>query len=504
MRTRVFLNNSISTAILQIITMISGFIIPKIMLTEYGSEINGLVTSISQFLAYFNIIEAGFASAAVFSLYKPIANKNNFEINSILSATKGFYYKIGRYYLLLVLVLALIYPLFIKVTQLTKFEVGILIFVLGCSGALNFFLMSKYRVLLTATQKIYILSFANISYIVLNTLIIAVMAFFNFNIIILKAVALCSVFLRSLILYIYVKKNYKYVRYDAEPNINALSNRWDAMYQQILGSIQSGAPVIIATFFTSLKQVSVFSIYNMVFIGIYGVLSIFSSGLSSSFGDVIARGEKKTLQKAYNEFEYSYYMIISIIYACILILIMPFIKIYTHGITDIEYYYPIIGFLFTLNGLLYNLKTPQGMIVISAGMYKETRIQVSIQGLIIVIGSIIFVQFWGLTGILLGMCLSNLYRTLDLLFFVPRNITSLRVSSTFLRMIRVFVVIALCYLPFIFISIETVNFFEWFVKGILIFIYSTIVTVTVNFIAERDTFNNVLSRIFSLYKKKKF
>ena len=66
-------------------------------------------------------------------------------------------------------------------------------------------------------------------------------------------------------------------------------------------------------------------------------------------------------------------------------MIMPFIRIYTAGVTDINYNEPLVGFLFVLNGLLYNLKTPQGMLVISAGMYKETRIQTTIQGAIVVI-----------------------------------------------------------------------------------------------------------------------
>ena len=61
------------------------------MLTVYGSEINGLVTSISQFIGYFSLVEAGLASAAVYSLYKPLAEKDTKGINAILSASRHFY-----------------------------------------------------------------------------------------------------------------------------------------------------------------------------------------------------------------------------------------------------------------------------------------------------------------------------------------------------------------------------------------------------------------------------
>ena len=45
--------------------MIAGFITPRFMLTAYGSEINGLISSILQFISYFNLVEAGLSSAAV-------------------------------------------------------------------------------------------------------------------------------------------------------------------------------------------------------------------------------------------------------------------------------------------------------------------------------------------------------------------------------------------------------------------------------------------------------
>ena len=64
-RTKKFLYNSISTAFYQMVVMIAGFITPRFMLINYGSEINGLVSSINQFITYFNLVEAGLGSAAV-------------------------------------------------------------------------------------------------------------------------------------------------------------------------------------------------------------------------------------------------------------------------------------------------------------------------------------------------------------------------------------------------------------------------------------------------------
>lgn len=140
----------------------------------------------------------------------------------------------------------------------------------------------------------------------------------------------------------------------------------------------------------------------MVIGGVNGLLGIFMSGLSASFGDIIAKNEKAILKKTYKQFEFVYYSLLTFAYSCTMVLIMPFIRIYTMGISDVNYDLPSIGFLIVLNGFLYSLKTPQGMLVISAGLYRETRLQTTIQGAIALLGGAILAPVWGLHGILIG------------------------------------------------------------------------------------------------------
>ena len=58
-RTSKFVLNSASTALLQVVTMVAGFITPRFLLMAYGSDVNGLISSINQFITYFNLVEAG-------------------------------------------------------------------------------------------------------------------------------------------------------------------------------------------------------------------------------------------------------------------------------------------------------------------------------------------------------------------------------------------------------------------------------------------------------------
>ncbi len=486
MRTRKFLINSITTGAYQFILMITGFVTPQIMLRFYGSEVNGLISSINQFFIYFSLVEAGLSGAAIYALYKPLADQNYKEINAIVAAAKKFYNQSGHIFMLLTIVLSFVYPLWIHSSVISSISAGMLVFILGTKSALEFFTLSKYRVILTADQKTYIISIASIVYVLINTFIVAVFGMLRVNVVLLYMLSLLAVLIRTLILFVYVKREYTYLNYSESPNEQALNRRWDALYLQILGAIHKGAPVMILTIVTKdLKLVSVYTIFNMIISAINSILSIFTSGLSASFGEVISKNETGILKKAYNEFEFAYYALITVVYTIAMVTIMPFIRIYTDGIVDVNYDIPILGFLFVINGLLYNIKTPQGMLVISAGMFKETKLQTTIQGAIVVVVGLILTPKFGLLGVLVGSIVSNLYRDFDLIVFVSRRITMLPLKQSIVRVLRIIVTTFILYVPFIFIKLNTSNYIEWFWKSAIVGLYVLIVVTFVSYIVRK-------------------
>lgn len=231
----------------------------------------------------------------------------------------------------------------------------------------------------------------------------------------MRGAAVLAIFARTYILWRYCRRRYRFLDFSVFPNNEAMKQRWDALYLQILGAIHQGAPILIATFCLSLLDVSVYAIYNLVILGLNSLLGIFMTGLTSGFGDLIAREEKAAFHKAFREFEFLYNIAITIIYSTMLFVYLPFIGLYTKG-SDISYLYPVFAFLMTVNGYAYNIKNPFSMLVISAGKYKETRVPISIQGAIELVGGIVLSLLWGLNGLVIGSILSNLYRDIEFLF----------------------------------------------------------------------------------------
>ncbi len=494
-RSRSFLYNISTTLGMYLLTVISGFIIPKVMMLYYGSEINGLVSSLTQFIGYFNLVEAGLSGAAIYALYRPLAVREWGTVSSVVTAAKKFYFQAGYLYVGLTVVLSLIYPIFIHPSMLSGAEVGLLTLVLGFSGTVEFFTLAKYRSLLTADQKTYIISNAQAVYIVVNTLIITVLSIQQLDIILVRAAALSSVILRSLILYLYCKKHYKNIDFHAEPDMNSLDKRWDALFLQIITSVQSSGLLIIATIVTDLKMVSICAVYGMIIAGISSAIRVLQSGLTAAFGEMLVKEELSALRKAYSEFESIFYGTIVVCLSTCYIMITPFIKIYTHDIHDVNYILPITASLFVVNELFNLLKAPGGMIIISAGMYKETRWRNTIQTVILIVCGILLGHYYGIIGIVSGIMLSNIYRDIDILFFVPKYILRSSCMDTLRKWIKTAICFFIVCFPSYWFDMTSSGYVMWASKSIAVMFYSAIIFSLITFIFDRSEFYSIYKRL---------
>ena len=70
------MKNISSNLILQLVVIVSGFIIPKLLIGSFGSDTYGLVASITQFLSLIMLLEAGIGPVIKAKLYKYIADDN--------------------------------------------------------------------------------------------------------------------------------------------------------------------------------------------------------------------------------------------------------------------------------------------------------------------------------------------------------------------------------------------------------------------------------------------
>ena len=140
MRTKKAIYNSITALLLQVVTAVVGLILPSLMIRTYGSEANGAVSSISQFLGYISLIEAGVGGVARAALYGPLAKKDTEKISGIINATERFFRKIAGIFVVYTIVIACIYP-YIAKSNLDWIYTFILVLIIGLLWITSLFLI---------------------------------------------------------------------------------------------------------------------------------------------------------------------------------------------------------------------------------------------------------------------------------------------------------------------------------------------------------------------------
>ncbi|HAE61817.1 MAG TPA: hypothetical protein DCG38_05750 [Eubacteriaceae bacterium] len=502
MRTKRFIYNSVSFAILQALTIAGGLVLTRMYLTTYGSEINGLVISINQFITYFGYVEAGLGTALIYALYKPLADGSLREVDGIVTLARRSYIKASMVYLGLVACLSMIYPFIVKNETTDLLTIALLVMVMGLFGSLEFFTMAKYRVLLVADQREYVISIVLAVAYIVNFILTAYMIHIEAYIVWVRTVPLASFLLRGLLLWIYVKRNYSFITYKEPADTKYLKRRWDALIMQLSVSVNSSAPVVIISVFASLKIASVFSIYNLVFSGLIAITSIFTAGVSASFGNLVANNEIKKLKEVQNQFEFFIFSITAFLYACALILIDSFISLYTKGVTDIDYASNIYAYLFVVWGVLFNVRIPYTALINSAGLYKETRKVNMRQIMIITATGIALVGWFEMTGVLVAMIISVLYWVYGLIEVVKKSMLDSDPKTTYLRIVWMFMIISIATVPFrTFIYLSPGSYVQWAINSLWVAAWCGAVTLLGGIVFDKKAFIEILTRVKGLISR---
>lgn len=504
MRTKKAFFNSLTAGLLHTITLIFGLIIPRLIIKEYGSEINGLVTSTKQLISYLQYLELGLSGSLIYLLYKPMTNLDKNQINSLMNRASKEFKKISIYYLIGIVFFSIIYPLMLSST-IKLSTLMIIVFILGLNGLLQFYTLASFRVILSADQKAYVISIASIIYEILRFALTYVLIITSQSILLVIALPLILVFVKSGLILFYVKKKYKFIKKTHLVYDEKIESRFDVVVTSISTALNTSLPILAVSLVVSLEEASIFSVYNMVFAGISGILIFLRSGMSDSFGNVIASGEEKVLLKSKNYFEFVIFFAMSVIFSAALILIIPFIKIYMSGTgTDIIYVYPIYGILFTIWALFHNARIPFTAIIIAGGNWRKIRKINILQIILLLLSTFLLGYIWGIIGILIGMIISAALKTIVIIYIVNHKILKINVSHSLFRLLRMFVILAVTYLPF-YLNLTSNNvhtIFNWVLLAIVVTFWTFFVTLISALLFDYNTLINFFNiYILTIIKK---
>ena len=502
MRSKKAILNIIASLILQVVTIICGFIVPRLIIGNFGSSVNGLVTSITQFLAYITLLESGFGPVVKSILYKPIANKNKNEIERILKASEKFFRTISYIFIAYIIILCLALPMIVSNEFNTLFSLSLVI-IISISTFAEYYFGMTYRLYLQAEQKTYITSIIQIATTILNTIVIVLLIYFGSTIQVVKLASALIFVLRPILQNIYVKKKYNISLKKVDSNYK-IKQKWDGLAQHIAFVIHSNTDIVILTIFLNTIEVSVYSIYMLVINGVKNLVQAFTKGIDASFGDMLAKGEKDSLNSGFKIYELFYLTITTIAFIVTFQVILPFISVYTKGITDANYYRPTFAYLIVIAELFWAVRQPYNDLVKTAGHFKETKKGAWVECGVNIVLSVILVFKYGIVGVAIGTLVAMIIRTIEFMYHTSKYILDRSVWYTFKRLIIIAIeVIIVVIISSLIPSIAVTNYITWAIQAVIIAVIASIVVITINCLIYREDVKgiiNIMKRI--IFRKK--
>ncbi|MGH2075720.1 lipopolysaccharide biosynthesis protein [Aerococcus urinaeequi] len=487
--------NTISSLVSKFTILLSGLILPRLILSNYGSEINGLVNSVTQFLSVITFLDLGVGTVVQSALYRPLSQGNNQEISNIVSSAKKYFRNIALTLLIYVLLLVLIYPQTIEISNLDIIGTMFLIIAISIDQFGRYYLGIVNELLLNADQKAYIQLGTEVIVVLLNLIISIILILNGSEIYTVKFVSGLIYLIRPLYLTYYVKNNYS-INMNTTSSKDALPQKWNGMAQHIAYSIQNSTDIVVLTIFSTLENISIYSIYNMIVNAMKMVIQSFTIGLQSFFGGILAEEEYNTLRNLFSKIEWGIHNITVFLYSICAVLITDFVMIYTTGVNDVNYVAPLFSVFLILGAFIYSIRTPYQAIVFAAGHFKQTQFSSIIEAGINIILSIILVNYLGLAGVAIGSFVAMIYRTAYLINYLSHNILNLNKIVVLRQFFIDILATGLITVPgIIIISMYNINnLVQWIIAAILLAFYSLVVLLIINIIFYKtrliDTFKH--------------
>lgn len=440
MKNKVTLLNTIASLCLQITSILSGFIVPKIILGSFGSDVNGLVSSLTQFLQYISLVEGGITGVIIAKLYRPLAMGDNEKISAIMASAKAFYRKIGFIFIAYSVVLAVVYPLLFKV-GFDYVYVASLTVILSIGAFIQYMFSISYKTLFSADKKIYIVSLTQI-FIKVAEIIIAFVSVKVYPDIHFLKFLTGVIYVVQPIVYTRCANKYYKIDKTAKADKTLIKGRWDGFAINTAAFIHNGTDVVVLTIFTNLATVSVYSVYSLVTGGIKNVVNSIVSSLNPTLGHAYARGDFDMLKQKIDLYEYIVFMLVFLLFSVAGLLITPFVGIYTSGLTDADYYRPVFGILLVVSEVLYLLKFPHLNLAYAADKFKNISKPAFIEAGLNIVISIVLVPFLGIIGVAIGTLIAMLYRLIFHVYYTSKIVPRWR-QSFFYRKLMIFLIVTM-------------------------------------------------------------
>ena len=311
-----------------------------------------------------------------------------------------------------------------------------------------------------------------------------------------RFVTMSFALVNSLLITLYTRKKNKFLDFSVKPKLELIKGTDDVIAQKITGVIYTSWPIVFLSISSSggTMLASVYAVYNNVFVMLKSLLHGIIDAPRLGFGQMLTEKKREEVWPAFKEYEYVaiFFTFITMTTACGMIL--PFIRIYTKGITDINYYDKLLAILLVLIGTVEMLHIPSGHMINMSGNFKLSKNFQIIACVLLITSMTVLGLILGVYGMLISLLIVALLLAVLEIGFIHTRFFSEK-TIEFLMMFTPYLIIGVaisCFEMTFSPGVDT--FFCFLLFCIIYLIVNSLVALIIGCIFNKNELGKLISR----------
>lgn len=493
--------NILMTLLSQAVATVCGIIIPQAMIRNFGSAVYGATTSIAQFLSYIALIEGGIGSVARAELYEPLAKNDHIGISRVYNAIRHFFRIVGLVFIGYTLLLSLTYYDLVSPSGIEKEAVFALIWIISVSTLSKYFFGLTDLTLLFADQRQYV-GYATIMVAtVVNAIAVVFLANSGYSVLVVKTVSSLIYICQPVCYALYIKKHYSFLRVGKERS--RLKQKWTGIGQHMAYFLHNNTDVVMLTLFADIRLVAVYNIYRLIVSSLGKIVNSFTGGLEALFGELIAQNEQKELQRSFGQYNFMLLFMTDIFFGTAAVLVVPFVRLYTKGVGDVEYIRPLFACIILFAEFLTQAITLCASLPISANKLKNSRWGAYGEATVNIAVSLMLIWWNPLLGVAIGTLCAAAVKCVYYIWFSSAKILHVNAWKVVKNFLLTILVVVMCTV-FGYLTAQTErisDYFQWIIYGMISFSAVTVSTALLGSLFYPEEFRWMCSFLRAKYMK---
>lgn len=408
-RTRNTVINMLTAFSGQAIALVISYIARIFFIRCLNSEYLGISGLFTNILSVLSLVELGVGPAMVYSLYKPLAERNTTQIKSLMCLYRKSYCLIGAAILILGTILTPLIPLFMQeIPQIDHLYVIFWLFVLNSS--ISYFFSYK-RSLIIADQYRYIATIYRYAFYVLLNVCQIVILLMTHNYLLFLLLQIASTLLENIAVSIKADRMYPYLKektcapLPSETVMTIRRNIGAMIFHKIGTIVVCSTDNLLISRLIGIVAVGIYSNYQLILNALNTVVGQITNAVVASVGNLGASEDKVHLESIFHCIHFGIYWIYVISTTTLMCMIQPFLSI-SFG-AQLLFPESIVCVLL-LNFYLSGMRKSVLVFRDALGLYWYDRYKPLAEAIINFIASIFLGIYFGTMGVFLGTTVSTL------------------------------------------------------------------------------------------------